>query len=63
MTPFKRMPYETCWQYMNCPHDMRKECIVYKTDMKESCWILNRTGGCGILAACQHCPWFLKNNP
>ena len=63
MSPFKKMPYDTCWQFMNCPQDMRKECVVYKTDMKEPCWILNQTGGCGILGSCKSCPWFLKNNP
>jgi hypothetical protein len=64
MVPFKEMPHETCWQFMGCPQDMRKECIVYKTGMKEPCWVLNQTGaGCGILGTCKNCPWFLKNNP
>jgi hypothetical protein len=64
MTPFKRMPYETCWEFMNCPHNMRKECIVYKTDMNEPCWVLNQTGDRrGVLDSCKHFPWFLKNNP
>jgi hypothetical protein len=62
--PFKRLPYETCWQFMGCQHDMRKECVVYKTDMKEPCWITYQAaGGCTILATCKSCPWFLKNNP
>jgi hypothetical protein len=63
MVPFKRMPYETCWQYMNCQHDLRKECIVYQTDMKVPCWISNSKKGGGILGTCTTCPWFLKNNP
>ncbi len=63
MTPFKSLPYETCWQYLNCPQDMRKDCMVYQTDMKEPCWILNQTGdGCDILRACKTCPWYLKSN-
>jgi hypothetical protein len=66
MVPFKKMPYETCWQFMNCSYDIRKECIVYKTDMKEPCWVSNQArgkDGCGMLVTCKTCPWFLKKNP
>ncbi len=62
--PFKRMPYETCWEFMNCLLDIRKDCVVYKTDMKEPCWVTNQNnGGSDILGTCKSCPWFQKNNP
>jgi len=63
MSPFKRMSYDTCWQYMNCPQEMRKECVVYKTDMKEPCWVSNSKKRYDILGTCTTCPWFLKSNP
>lgn len=62
MVPFKKLEYETCWEYINCPFEMRKNCIVYKTDMKKPCWVLNQTRKSAVLNACKTCPWFLKNN-
>ena len=61
MFSFKKMSYEKCWQFMNCDIEMRKDCIVYKTGMKEPCWVLNQVGGSGVLNACKTCQWFLKN--
>jgi len=63
MVPFKQLLYETCWQVMHCPQDMRVQCIAYKTNMKEPCWVLNGGKGHSVLGTCTHCPWFLKNNP
>lgn len=62
MVPFKTLPYETCWQYMQCPQNMRVECKVYKTDMTEPCWVTNQVNG-KTLNACKTCLWYLKNNP
>jgi hypothetical protein len=66
MTPSKKVASETCWEFMNCPLDIRKECIVYKKNAVNPCWVLNKlvvTEGCGVLPTCKNCPWFLKNNP
>jgi hypothetical protein len=57
---------EHCWEFMNCPKDMRIECPAYQSESKEPCWELNQVGGkdgCGILGTCKNCPWFLKKNP
>jgi len=65
MTLFTIDTSEHCWEYMNCPQDIRKECLAYESDVKESCWVLNQVGGrdgCSILNTCKRCPWFLKNN-
>jgi hypothetical protein len=63
MAPFKKMAYGTCWQFMNCPIDMRVQCIVYKTNMKEPWWVSNDRSGRSILGTYKTCPLFLKNNP
>ena len=57
---------ERCWEFMNCPQDIRKECVAYESDAKEPCWVLNQAmgrDGCAILNTCKRCPWFLKNHP
>ncbi len=63
MAPFKKLPYETCWQFMNCLQDMRIACIVYKTNYMMPCWIMNQVDDEDFLCSCKSCPWFLKNNP
>lgn len=66
MTPSKKHTPEHCWNFMNCPNDVREQCVAYKSDTKEPCWVLNQVGGrdgCSILGTCKGCPWFLKNNP
>ena len=56
---------EKCWQFMNCSHTARKNCIAYSSNIDEECWILNQIAKNKdkhkILNTCKHCPWFLKN--
>jgi hypothetical protein len=62
----KKDTSEHCWEFMNCSYDMRVQCIAYKSDSQEPCWILHQArgrDGCAILGTCTRCPWFLKNNP
>ncbi len=67
MNPSKNDTYENCWEFMNCPQDLTKDCFAYKSDTGDACWILNqivkKKDRCKILDTCKRCPWFLKNNP
>jgi hypothetical protein len=66
MIKSEKNKHENCWEYINCPLDMRKQCLAYTSDTTEDCWILNQVGEkkdkSNILSACKSCPWFLMNN-
>ncbi len=52
-----------CWQLMNCSPHIKNKCIVYTSNSKEPCWMLNQIGNKNknkILDSCKKCPWFIK---
>jgi len=31
-----------CWEFMNCPDHIKKECWAYRLNMSRECWILRK---------------------
>lgn len=60
---------QTCWEFMKCPKDIRKECETYKLGFGGECWrlaadtIVDGYYFYKKYDGCINCPWFKKNNP
>jgi len=66
MKKSEKTEYEHCWEYMHCSHNIRNNCLVYRSDTGEPCWILNQNGtekdDDHILNSCKQCDWYKKKN-
>jgi len=31
-----------CWEFMNCPDNIKKNCWAYRLNMSRECWILRK---------------------
>ena len=62
----KRKEPQNCWEFMNCPEDVRMKCIAYIMDKGKKCWAV-ATAMCPRVKRdfqhCWECPWFKKLNP
>jgi hypothetical protein len=63
---------QNCWEFWNCPKDVRNHCRAYEYDMGKECWLIASSfykKGCpktkdkGLLFCIEDCPWFKKLNP
>ena len=56
------METNNCWEFLNCPEDIRNKCEVFKLDSGKECWFLG-DGKCACSnTACFDCDWYKKNN-
>ena len=59
---------ENCWEFMDCPEEVRDNCPAYKLNKGRMCWAVAAyvEKGCPKLKRdfeyCHECPWFKKCN-
>ena len=58
---------KNCWEFWNCPEEIRKNCEVFKLKAGNKCWFMHTMAkGCKRteeIGGCFTCEWFKKNNP
>ena len=63
---------QNCWDYWNCPEEVRDACPAYATNSGRECWMVagsftTSKTKCPKAAKeykfCWECPWFKKLNP
>ena len=63
---------QNCWEYWNCPKDVRDKCPAYTTNSGRSCWMVAGSFTVGETKCarvvhkfeyCWDCPWFKIANP
>lgn len=57
-----------CWEYMECPKNIREKCEAYKRGLGKDCWFVQKGEGTGCFAfntynGCINCPWYKRQNP
>jgi len=55
---------ENCWEFMKCPKTMKENCKVYKNNLGNKCWLVEKNifkDGPSTPDACINCPWYRKN--
>lgn len=59
--------FANCWQYMDCPTEIKETCEVYLANMGDQCWLLMHIKrGCPASKkydGCLNCPWYKEKNP
>ena len=57
---------ENCWEFWNCPEEIRNNCEIFKLNAGKECWFLsNSSKGCKRSkgnGGWFNCEWFKKNN-
>lgn len=59
---------QNCWEFQNCPKDIRDNCPAYKMKLGRKCWAVasNVKEGCPKtyrgFSYCCDCLWFKKMN-
>jgi hypothetical protein len=60
---------KTCWEYLECPKEVREDCEVYRLDFCSECWMIRdiKTSSCpGVaelkITKCLDCPFFKSMN-
>ena len=55
---------KNCWEFMDCPKELRNDCPAFRYNMGNECWFLTKIEhGCPIRGKDEGCvdyPWFLK---
>lgn len=60
---------QNCWDFHNCPKDIRDNCVAYKMNLGRKCWAVASyvPEGCPKtyrdFKYCCDCLWFKKLNP
>ena len=61
-----------CWEYWDCPKDVKEKCPAYTTNSGKECWMLTihfttQETNCPKTTHkykyCWECPWYKKMNP
>jgi hypothetical protein len=62
----KKAEPKNCWEFLNCPKEIKEACLAYKKNLGRACW----TVPYGLSGApkkdfkmCKTCPWYRKLNP
>lgn len=57
---------KNCWEFWNCPQEIKKKCPAFQTDSGQECWLVAQNF-CPYLKKkyryCWECSWFQKLNP
>lgn len=57
---------KNCWEFWNCPPEIRENCPAYQTNSGQECWLVAKDF-CPRRKTkykhCWECPWFQKLNP
>ncbi|MBI5389764.1 hypothetical protein HZB01_05295 [Candidatus Woesearchaeota archaeon] len=57
---------ESCWEFWHCPKNVKEQCLAYKLDAGNRCWLVS-VEFCPRahqeFSNCMACPWFKKMNP
>ena len=61
----KKTP-QNCWEFMNCPQDVKENCEAYSRNLGQECWLVAQDVGTGCNGfnkhkGCRNCPWYIKN--
>ena len=60
------MEPQSCWEFWNCPKEVRDECPAYTTNSGKECFYLAEHF-CPRLKtefkSCSECPWYKKMKP
>ncbi len=62
---------QNCWEFWNCPKEIRENCLAYKLNAGKECWCFAEDFKPSPLCPkvqhnfehCWDCPWFKKLNP
>ena len=67
-TTFKEDEPQNCWDFLECPKEIRDKCLAYQKKLGDTCWFIITDGEKGCHSyfkydGCFNCPWYKKNNP
>lgn len=59
---------QNCWEFLECPKEIRDKCTAYQRNLGDTCWFITENTGKGCYGydkhdGCFNCPWYKKNNP
>lgn len=58
--------FSSCWEYMNCPENIKTTCQVFIKNMGSECWfIMSLKKSCPAsikYGSCFACPWYKNHN-
>lgn len=60
------MKPENCWEFWNCPAQIRDHCAAYKADNGRNCFNLAKDFCPKVtnqFKHCRECPWYIEMNP
>jgi len=55
---------QNCWEFHNCPKEVREKCVAYKEGFGKSCWVwsssVKKCPTAKKLGSCMNCKWYKK---
>ena len=66
-TESKEKKFQNCWEFIECPIEIRKNCEAYKRNLGDICWFVANDAGTECFGykqykGCKNCPWYKHHN-